>query len=260
MSTPLDPEVYATVTDEAYRIALGKAADKRLAWLRNHHLFPSILGRMLGGWTLYRLAGWVQDHVAKDDPLGFDNLDREALMHRLKRFRNRLPPSLFLPRAYLDDLIASADAEIDVLAELNALIRYQKKRLDLLRGREVEMELPIEQQRKEIQTLLELLMRARDTQISLGVTPGMLAPSVNVNVETNGGYDHAQETRLERYLRENPQDVADVIGKLDKGLDAIPGDWHEVAEAVPDEVRTDVPRLSGDDGAGDQVPGEAPPG
>jgi hypothetical protein len=88
-----------------------------------------------------------------------------------------------------------------VLTEFDTLIRLQRDRISKFAETEASLPAPLEQVRREIETLGQLLQRRLSVAIATGLHPGVLDPSrpqyvggttVQVNV---GG---PQNTRLDR--------------------------------------------------------------
>ena len=84
-----------------------------------------------------------------------------------------LPVAGKVQRSYLDELTKGLVIEINVLAELAGAIVYQKERISQFAPNEKNLPLGMtsEQQRKEVATLADMLVKMRDTQLALGMVP-----------------------------------------------------------------------------------------
>lgn len=158
--------------DSLDRIGIAVQLGRRLQHFRvltEHPMFHQIYGRLIGGQSTERIAAWLLSSLPRSDSLGSDSTTQEALARRLRRFRAALPDGAVLSQGYLDRRFRSLDAGIDVLAELDALIRYQKERLEILAEREQDSRAPVEAQRREVETLAELLVKRNTMATGLGL-------------------------------------------------------------------------------------------
>jgi hypothetical protein len=187
----------------------------RLARLPEHPLFPAIHGRLIAGESPYHLARWIQGRVPFDDPLGSGSIHVDSLERKLRRYKALMPRNMLIPATHIDSLLNGAFPEIDVLRELSGLILYQKQRIDQFAEKEKGWPLGItsEQQRKEVGTLADLLMKMRDTQIALGFTPGVL-PSPYPSDTPVSVYE-IQTDPLSQFLANNPSAIPQVMDALD---------------------------------------------
>jgi hypothetical protein len=195
-----------------------------------HPLFKQIHGKLVVGLSPYVVADWIRSRVPPDDPLGTDNVKRDSLIRRLYRYRNVLPKALFLEPTYIDTLVKGAELDIDVMTELDALIVYQKDRINNFAEREKTFPIPLDQQRKEVMALADLLKQRRDTSIALGYTPGILPGVVQIfGGDRSEGDELPQESRMERYLADNPLQVGPIL-ELMSALEEIPiqGEYVDV--------------------------------
>ncbi len=185
--------------------------------LPGHPLFLTIHDRIVAGEELWPLARWVHASVPPDDPLGTETIDIDHLYRMLRRYRDMLPPHLFLPPTYLAELTKGVQVHIQVVPELAALIRYQQMRISQFAEKEKDWPLGItsEQQRKEVLTLADLLMKMRDTQIALGLLPGVLPGSPITNQVVAVGADVSDDDPLSRFFAENPEAIPRVMEALD---------------------------------------------
>lgn len=69
----------------------------------------------------------------------------------------------------MDAVLDGVDQQVDVLAELGALVRRQKRRIDYLGRRERELGMPIPQQSAELRQFGALLMRVFEMQLAIGI-------------------------------------------------------------------------------------------
>jgi hypothetical protein len=199
----------------------GRAVAIRFSHFRalpDHQLFMAIHDRIVAGESLWPLARWVHASVPPDDPLGTGMIDIDHLYRMLKRYKAMLPPHLFLPPTYLAEVTKGVQVHIDVVPELAALIRYQQLRISQFAGKEKDWPLGItsEQQRKEVGTLADLLMKMRDTQIALGVLPGVLPGTPVMNQVIAVGADFGDDDPLSRFLANNPQAIPLVMDAFDR--------------------------------------------
>jgi len=199
----------------AYRFA-------RLKDLPEHPMFALIHARLAMGESPFATAKWVQAVVPPEDRYSPASMPLMTLNSRLRRYAAMLPATGKLPRSYLDDLIKGLQIEINVMSELAAAIVYQKQRISQFA--ESEKSFPLgttsEQQRKEVMTLVDMLVRMRDTQIALG-----LVPQISGTGSVQGaGFDDDRigADPFTRFLLDNPQAIPHVMAGLDRvvsGLD-----------------------------------------
>ncbi|MEO5986699.1 MAG: hypothetical protein ABIW50_03350 [Candidatus Limnocylindria bacterium] len=184
-----------------------------------HRDWDAIVARLIAGQSPWKVAWWIQARVPADDELfGMNAVSADALGKRLQRFRAKLPKNLFLPPSLIDGLLGDLEIDVDVLTELHSLLVYQKQRLDLLVVQERDMGFPIEQQRRELTLLLEILTRIRDTQIAMGVQPEGIGEPVHIGMDQP--YRTAEESPLEQWMANHPEYVGRMLPLL-KGLDDI---------------------------------------
>ena len=196
----------------------GRAVAIRFSHFRSlpdHPLFMTIHDRIVAGESLWPLARWVHASVPPEDPLGTATIDVAHLYRMLKRYKSMLPPHLFLPPTHLAEVTKGVQVHIDVIPELAALIRYQQMRISQFAPKEKDWPLGItsEQQRKEVITLADLLMKMRDTQIALG-WPGVL-PSPYSSDQPNVSIHEIQTDPLSQFLANNPSAIPQVMDALD---------------------------------------------
>ena len=127
-----------------------------------------------------------------------------------------MPRNMLIPATHIDNLLNGAFPEIDVLRELSGLILYQKQRIDQFAEKEKGWPLGItsEQQRKEVGTLADLLMKMRDTQIALGMLPGVL-PSPYPSDQPSVSVYEIQTDPLSQFLANNPSAIPQIMDALD---------------------------------------------
>jgi len=195
----------------AYRFA-------RLKDLPEHPLFALIHARLAMGASPFATAKWVQATVAPEDPYSLASMPLMTLNSRLRRYAAMLPATAKLPRSYLDDLTKGLQIEINVVAELAAAIYYQKQRISQFAESEKSFPLGVtsEQQRKEVVTLADLLVRMRDTQIALGLVPRVLSPQISATPAGIEDDDGLGADPFTRFLLDNPQAIPHVMAGLDR--------------------------------------------
>jgi hypothetical protein len=152
----------------------------RFRRLIDHKLFPRIHTRLTMGMSSYRVAAWIQREVPADDIFGIETIRLDSLARSLRRYIALLPKSAFLPQSFVEDLVRGAEVDVDVMQELAGLIVAQKQRLTSAYKAEQTLGFPIEQMRREIDLLGQLLAQMLDTQIALGYFPGLPQPFVSV--------------------------------------------------------------------------------
>jgi len=166
------------------------------------------------------VARWLQTVLPDEDRYSAASMPFMTLMHRLRRYAALLPPAARIPKSYLDELVRGLPIQINVMAELAAAIVYQKQRISAFA--EDEKNLPLgtsERQRKELATLVDMLVRMRDTQIALGRVPANLAPQMNATGSVQGaGFDDDRlgADPFTRFLLDHPQAISHVMGGLDR--------------------------------------------
>jgi hypothetical protein len=122
--------------------------------LTDYPLFHQIYGRLVGGQSSERIAAWLLSSLPHNDSLGAGATNQRALARRLRRLGAALPDGAVLSQGYLDQRFKSLDAGVDALAELDALIRYQKERLDILAERERATPRRLSRRRRRLWTRL----------------------------------------------------------------------------------------------------------
>ena len=215
----------------------------RVAWrfamfrdLPEHPLFAQILARLAAGYSPWRVASWLQETVPSEDPFSSARIDRRALYRKLKRFRNLLPPAVMLPSSYLDDLTRKVDIHVDVVPRLAALILFQERRLSQFAAREKDSPLgtTVDQGRKEVLAMADLLAMMRDTQIALGLLPGSLIPRLSMRQSTvaisASEFDLPATDPFNRFLERNPSAIATVMAAIDSAMNQV----SDTAPDVPD--------------------------
>lgn len=158
-----------------------------------HPLFPHVYGKLLAGQSPYMIVAWLRAQIPYDadgqDP--WARVTDSSLARRLYRFKRMLPEGAVLARSYLDEKFRRLGAGIEVLEELDSLIRYQKERVASFAEREQAFPILVEQQRKEILTLADLLRQRREAAAAMGLMPGAANPYVSsltqVNVAVGSG-------------------------------------------------------------------------
>lgn len=232
------PDEYLVPADSVEPAMWLGARIRHFRRLVMHPLYYQIHGRMIANQSPYRIATWLQWKVGPDDPFHGNNLSYDALVRTLYRYKRLLPEAIFLPQTYLDDILRKADVDIGVIEELGTLITYQKQRVSQFAGKEKDFPLgmTVEQQRKEVVTLADLLVKMRDTQIALGAVEGILPNSVSMmqlNITQN--IEERPQDALSRHLEANPGDIPRVMA----ALDALRGVYEGHAEELPEEVGDD---------------------
>jgi hypothetical protein len=206
-------------------IDAGARIAQRFGQLRDlpeHPMYALIHARLAMGEPPFAVAKWLQAVVPPGDVFSPETMPLKSLDGRLRRYAALLPATAKVPKSYIDQLTKGLALEIDVVAELAKNIVYQKQRISQFAENEKSFPLGItsEQQRKEVITLTDMLMKMRDTQIALGVVPGYLSPSVSISSTTNmiGGIEMEERLGADpftRFLLDNPQAIPHVMGGLD---------------------------------------------
>jgi hypothetical protein len=214
----------------------GRRVATRFAHLKglpDHPLFMDIHDRIVAGVQLWKIAKWIQAQVAFDDPLGSASITMPNLYTKLRRYKLMLPDVLFLPPTYLDTVTKGVEVHIDVVPELASLIRYQQMRITQFAPKEKDWPLGItsEQQRKEVGTLADLLMKMRDTQIALGLTPGVLPGPYPTGDTAAANVYEIQTDPLSQFLANNPSAIPQVMDALDHLI--IEGKAKRLADGEP---------------------------
>ena len=197
---------------------------RRFRSLIEHPLFSAIYGRMVNGESPMRIAAWVQASVRPDDPFGPGQITYPALWRRLYRFRDALPPETVIVGGYINKF-ASAEASLNVLNEFDTVIRLQRARISKFAEKETGLSAPLEQVRREIETLGQLLARRLSVAIALGLHPGVVDPSRplyvgGTTVQVNVGGPTPEARRYAELLEERPDLVVSMTELFDR-LDGI---------------------------------------
>ena len=197
---------------------------RRFRSLIEHPLFSQIYGRLINGESPMRIAAWVQASVPPEDPFGPNQITYTALWRRLYRFRDALPPETVIVGGYINKF-ASAEASLDVLTEFDTLIRLQRARVSKFAEKEAGLSGPLEQVRREIETLGQLLTRRLSVAIALGLHPGVVDPSRpmyvgGTTVQVNVGSPTPEARRYAELLEERPDLVVSMTELFDR-LDGI---------------------------------------
>ena len=192
---------------------------RRFRPIVDHPLFAAIFGRMAAGMSTWRIAQWLWEELPEGDPLravGFDPLYR-----RLRRFQKAMPDGVLAARSYLDTKFAAVGAGIDVLEEFDTLIRYQKERIASKAAVEHEFPVPLEQMRREVELLADLLERRRDTAVMLGLHPSArLVPAIDARTVNVAITNSSQEDSIDRLMRARPDQIPRMLAAIDE-LDAL---------------------------------------
>jgi hypothetical protein len=193
---------------------------RRYRTLVRHPLFNEIYGRLVAGESPMRVANWLQSAVPPDDIFGVESIKYLSLTRRLYRFRDALPPAVLLGRSYIDEMYQSAEASVDVLNEFDTLIRLQKERISAFAQKEKDFPVPLEQVRREIATLGELLERRRETAIAFGFhgashTVVMGNQIMQVAVQA-GAQPSAAGRKYAEIMQDQPEKVADMTELFDR--------------------------------------------
>jgi hypothetical protein len=191
----------------------------RLRVLTEHPLYPAIHGRLVAGISSYRVAAWILQRVGPEDP--FAKRTTRSLARTLQKYAKLLPKSAFLPQSLIEDLVRGAEIDIDVLQELAGLIVLQKQRITMAAKMESRLQIPVEQVRRETETLANLLRQMRDTQIAFGYVPGMLQPVLSVNAYEVGSVTH--ESSRDEWMIHHPPHMQEMLPLLN-ALSKITGD------------------------------------
>jgi hypothetical protein len=194
---------------------------QRLKDLPEHPLYPQVHARLACGESPWMVARWLQSVLPDEDRYSAASMPFMTLMHRLKRYAALLPPAARIPKSYLDELVRGLPIQINVMADLAAAIAYQKQRIGVSAEAEKTFYLGTtsEQQRKEVATLVDMLVRMRDTQIALGLVPANLAPRMNATGSVQGaGFDDDRlgADPFTKFLLDNPRAIPHVMGGLDR--------------------------------------------
>lgn len=187
---------------------------KRLRTLTEHPLYPAIHGRLVAGISSYRVATWIKQRVGPDDPLG--QRTTRSLARTLQKYARLLPRSAFLPQSFIEDLVRGAEIDVDTIQELAGLIVFQKQRVTMAAKMEATLGIPLEQVRREVQTLSDLLRQMRDTQIALGYVPALLQPTLSVNARYSGGQPGIGGSTLDEMISQQPELLGDILPVLDR--------------------------------------------
>jgi hypothetical protein len=191
--------------------------------ITTHPAFRQILGRLLGGQSGDRVADWLQATLDADDPLGASSIGRNALARRLYRFKSLLPPGQALSAGYLDRKFLRLDAEIDELAHMDALIRYQITRLEIMAEKEVDFQVPVEAQRQEVAQLADLLMKRREMVKGVGNVMLNFGPQTNVAQAIVIPEMSRQAGTVDEWLLEHPEKIP-ALAQLFDALEEVGAD------------------------------------
>ncbi|MGV0985089.1 MAG: hypothetical protein ACOYB2_11070 [Limnohabitans sp.] len=203
---------------------------RRYRTLVEHPLFSQVYGRIVSGESPMRVAAWFQSAVPVDDVFGVGTISFDALSRKLYRFKEALPPGVLLARTYLDEKFGSYEASIDVLSEFDTLIRLQKDRIGAFAQKEKDFPVPLEQMRKEIATLGELLERRRETAIAFGLHPGAYRQPIVIggtSVQVAVGQVNVGPSVAARRYAEVMQARPDIVAGATELLDALAGVFEE---------------------------------
>jgi hypothetical protein len=167
-----------------------------------------------------RIAAWLQASVPADDPFGPGRITYSALWRRLYRFRDALPPETVIVGGYINKF-ASAEASLNVLAEFDTLIRLQRARISKFAEKEAGLPAPLEQVRREIETLGQLLSRRLSVAIALGLHPGVVDPSRplyvgGTSVQVNIGSPTPEARSYADLLAQRPELVVSMTELFDR--------------------------------------------
>jgi hypothetical protein len=179
--------------------------------LVKHEKFRVILGMLLSGRGPWRTADWIRANVPANDALGVDKLSRLALARRLQRFQKALPDRVGIAATFLDEKFVRVDVDLDEIAEIDGLIRYQKFRLGILGMKEADFGVPVEQQGREVDRLANLLVRRKLLLDGvMNVTQQTVGQQVNVVVQQSEA-----ASSVAGYLRDNPAAIPKLMSLFD---------------------------------------------
>jgi hypothetical protein len=176
-------------------------------------MFHQVYGRLIGGQSSERIAAWLLSSLPRNDRLGSDSTTQEALARRLRRFRAALPDGTVLSQGYLDQRFRAFDAGIDALAELDALIRYQKERLEIIAEREHNSQAPLEAQRREVETLADLLMKRNSMATGLGLI--QIAQLEQMKPDSSASHAVPSEPTWGHVVHEHPELIPQMASFFD---------------------------------------------
>jgi hypothetical protein len=134
-----------------------------------HPLWGAMFERVLAREPAPRIVAWLRPQLPEGDPLS--GITDAALIRRIQRLRAALPPEALVPLLPIDQA-HYRDVRIDVLFEMAGAIRYQKARIDHFAEVEKSFPFPVEQQRREVETLTEMLHQYWQAEVGMGLRPG----------------------------------------------------------------------------------------
>jgi hypothetical protein len=101
--------------------------------------------------------------------------------------------------------------------EFDTLIRFQKERIAAKAQVEDEFPVPLEQIRREVEQLADLLERRRDTAIVLGLHPNArLVPAIDARTVNVAVTNSPQEDWIDRLLRARPDQIPRMMSVIDQ--------------------------------------------
>lgn len=148
-------------------------------------------------------------------------IPRWTLLSRMYRLRRMLPEAMTVELTRLDEKHRRHGAGVDVIEEMDALVRYQKSRVATFMDTEASFQVPVEQQRREVLTLMQLLKDRRDTAVMMGLHPGVTLTPETV-IDARQVHVTVGQSTLEQLLDANPSAIPMVMNLFD-GLEALDG-------------------------------------
>lgn len=201
------------VEEEPDRIEAAIWTARRSRFFRRlyeHPKFVEIFGYLRRGVPVTRVARWLQQSVPPSDPLGSGTMNAKALERTLYRFRSLLPEGTIDSTAFMKQFILLGES-VDVLEEMDALIRYQRWRIEQKAESERDFPVPLEAIGKEVDRLREALAaRATIQQVLLGKVPGTAQITQQFLTVS------PQEDDLDRLMREQPERIPEVMSLIDQ--------------------------------------------
>lgn len=157
------------------------------------------------GWSSKRLESYAKEKF--DEDISHDTFSR---------YRRRMPTKFLLPAGMLRKRLKVAEIEIDALAELQVMIAVQQKRVDMWLEKERLTDVPVEQCRRDIETLNSMIKQLVELQQDLGTMPKKQTIGALQVVNVNGDKQRSIIEQLSELEPERARGILNLVGTASK--------------------------------------------
>lgn len=203
--------------------------------LYTHPLWDEIFQKMIARQSPATIEKWLRPRLQPGEPL-YD-VSTDALVGRLRRMLQTIPKEAFVPLTDIERKYYH-DSRLDVMNEYAGMIRYQKARIDRFAAAEEDFPLPVEQQRRELETLSEMLKQYWQAEVGLGLRPSAQSPTPQTNVDVTVVNQNRMDTlgnvgqEMAATMQQQPNAIPEVMGLLQRLRDG----ESEAAQTIEGDV------------------------